>query len=425
MTKKILGLVLLTLLVFMSGCGDRAAQEKIPVKEEKLAVNPFSPATDCSFCHESFYSEWRGSMHNFAFIEPFYEKMAQTAAKETKGFTDKYCANCHVPVGVYTGQVPPVDGSGADSLSREGVSCDFCHVVSGSKGIGNGSFEVDPGATKYGSLTDADSPIHKTEFKQLFKKAEYCGMCHSVTHPQNGLFLETTYEEWLNGPYAKEGIVCQDCHMTPTPGVKKPNPGKTAKNGPDRNHIYSHSIVGGNFWITEILGSKNAAKLARERLMGAAKVEIIKVTRQDGKAKIKVRVSNVGAGHYLPTGLTEARQLWLEVVAQDSEGDEIFSSGKLDQEGNLPKGTVIYHTEVADQNGNITPKFWQAAKIVKDYRIPPKGYRDEEFLLPLAVKSITIKLNYRSVDQAFLDELFGERKYTVPFLTIAETKKSF
>lgn len=424
MGKKFLGLVLLLVFLFAAGCGSSEVQEKVPVKEEKLAVNPFSPATDCSFCHEEFYNEWRGSMHNFAFIEPLYGKMVQTASKETKGYTDKYCAGCHAPVGLYTSQVPPVDGSEADSLSREGVSCDFCHVVSGANGIGNGSFTVDPGGAKYGSLSNAESPIHKTEFKELFKKAEYCGMCHSVSLPQKGFAVETTYEEWLNGPYAKEGIACQDCHMTPTPGVKKPNPGKTAKTGPNRGHIYTHSIAGGNFWITEILGAKDPAKLARERLLGAAKVEIINITKEGSKAKIIVRVSNVGAGHYLPTGLTELRQLWLELSAKDKNGKEVYSSGKLDQEGNLPEGTVIYHTEIADENGKPTEKFWNAAKIIKDYRIPPKGYREEEFLIPLTSGSVTVKLNYRSVNQAFLDELFGERKYTVPYLTIAATKKN-
>ena len=425
MNKKILGLVFLMIFLFIAGCGSKEVQDKVPVKEEKLAVNPFSPATDCSFCHDQFYNEWRGTMHNLAFTDPFYAKMAEVASRETEGLTDKYCANCHIPIGVHTGQVPPVDGSGADTISLEGVSCDFCHAVEGAKGIGNGSFIVNPGGAKYGNLADADSPMHKTVYVELFKKAEFCGMCHSVSHPTNGLPLETTYEEWKNGPYAKEGIVCQDCHMTPTPGVKKPNPGKVARQGRERNHIYTHTFVGGNFWITEIMGAKEVAKLARERLQAAAKVEIVNVTKQGGMTKIKVRVSNVGAGHYLPTGLTESRQLWLEVTAYDGNGREVYSSGKLDQDGMLPEGTVIYHTEVVDESGQVTEKFWRATKILKDYRIPPKGYREEEFTLPNSYGRVIVKLNYRSANQAFLDELFGERKYTVPYITIAQTRKKY
>jgi hypothetical protein len=54
-----------------------------------------------------------------------------------------------------------------------------------------------------------------------------------------------------------------------------------------------------------------------------------------GSMKVRVAVTNAGAGHNLPTGFASERQLWLEVIATDAAGRRLFVSGDLDRFGDL------------------------------------------------------------------------------------------
>jgi len=67
-------------------------------------------------------------------------------------------------------------------------------------------------------LTNPAAP-HPAVYSKLHESAEFRGGCHNVNHPTNAVHLESTYAEWMAGPYAVEGTVCQDCHMSSAPGV--------------------------------------------------------------------------------------------------------------------------------------------------------------------------------------------------------------
>lgn len=44
-------------------------------------------------------------------------------------------------------------------------------------------------------------------------------------------------------------------------------------------------------------------------------------------------MTNIGAGHHLPTGVSDFRELWLDItVAKNRNGEVIFESGKLNEE---------------------------------------------------------------------------------------------
>ena len=47
--------------------------------------------------------------------------------------------------------------------------------------------------------------------------------------------------------------------------------------------------------------------------------------------KFQVNIKNTGCGHYLPTGLTELRQMWLEISVTDAEGKIVYLDGKMDE----------------------------------------------------------------------------------------------
>ncbi len=357
----------------------------------------------CSGCHAQIYAQWNGSMHSNAQKDPVYQKLLQIASRETNRSFDAFCTRCHAPVAYLSG-----------------ISCDFCHTVNG---IGNGSFAASPGKVKYGPLKDSGySTFHSTAYSELHESADFCGNCHDVRHPFNGLALDSTYTEWKEGPY-NETTPCQHCHMTPGITKFKKNPGKAAENGRMREHIYTHQIVGGNAMIPGLLGSPEYEKLAEERLRLAAKVEIEDMEIINNRSvNINVRVTNTGAGHKIPTGV--ARQIWLEINVTDFAGNQIFSSGRMDENGYIDPNAVIYHTVFGDSNGRPTEKVWLADSILIDNRIPPKGYAVENynFTIPQNAKgplAINVRLDYMPISQELSDMLFEKGRVRPPVVEMA------
>ncbi len=398
-----------------------------------VSSDSFQQPENCKMCHSDIYKQWKGSMHSNAWTDPLFQALTKIASEETNGLTDKLCLGCHTPVGVISGEAPPVDGSKLSEVAKRGVFCDFCHTVSGTKGIGNLPAISDPGDVKRGPFKDSESPFHETEFSDLHTTPEFCGLCHNVSHPVSGLPIERTYSEWLEGPYRAAGTTCQDCHMTPPdpPTAFTQNPGKPCIMGPKRDHWWTHQFAGGNAVVTEALGSKKHADYARNRLQAAAEVEIMlpgSITKP-GLFEFQVMVSNVGCGHYLPTGLTEVREMWLDVsvVDKSGEGREMFRSGALDEEGEISPGAVIYHTVIGEDSGKPTWKVWEATRILSDYRIPPKGFRVENYAayippdaeLPLMVRA---KLNYRSASPHLVKLLLGDAAIDVPVIEMTSAE---
>ncbi len=171
------------------------------------------------------------------------------------------------------------------------------------------------------------------------------------------------------------------------------------------------------------MGSEVHQQMAEERLKSAATLAL-EAEKKDTEAEITVKVTNAGAGHKLPTGLTEARQAWIEIQVNDASGKEIYHSGGLDSEGEVDPDAVIYHVVLGDASGNPTMKVWEAESILFDNRILPKETRVEKFnfAIPGGLEgpiTVNAKLNYRSASQKFLDELFEEGAVVAPVIEMA------
>jgi hypothetical protein len=347
-------------------------------------------------------------------------------AAEAQGLSPEFCSRCHTPIGVVSTEIPPLDGSGLSEVSKEGVQCDFCHVVAESEGIGNAPYVLEPGDVKWGrNMSGADSPSHEIEGHEFYDESAYCGMCHNIYHPVNNLTLAATYTEWEEGPYAERGVNCQDCHMTPGIVSFERNPGKAASSGPEREHVYTHYFAGGNAFVTEVMGEGRHEKKAIEYLQSAASLEVKapESAEPEENVEVEVKITNTGAGHKIPTGVTEEREMWLELIVEDANGREIYHSGSLDEKGRIDQATV-YHTVFADSEGNPTVKVWEAESVLSDNRIAPKESAVEKHSFsmpedasnPLRTKAV---LHYRSASQEHIDELFGNGTYNVPVIDMA------
>ncbi|MDY0340028.1 MAG: multiheme c-type cytochrome [Coriobacteriia bacterium] len=366
----------------------------------------FQPSAGCG-CHAGLVDQWSPSMHAKALSDPIYLYEVKLGDEATDGALGPYCNSCHSPIAVMAGELTGIDHSMVTPAGAEGVTCDFCHQVSGTEGevIGNVSTAVTGDGVKLGPIADPQSgTAHQSAASDFHKTAEFCGNCHDVHHPVNGIPLEATYTEWKNGPYAAEGTVCQDCHMTPGPGVIKPREGKAAASGPVREDVAMMTFAGANVALGD-------AARAEERLQAAARLDLdVPEIMESGEVSVKTTITNVGAGHYLPTGLTDIRQMWLEVTATDADGKELMSERR-------DFGTVL-----KDAEGKYPVLLWEAVGFQSDDRIAPRESTSNDYSFAMTEGAVTVKaaLYYRSCSE-YIAEASGVE---VPTTTMVEVTKT-
>lgn len=204
-----------------------------------------------------------------------------------------------------------------------------------------------------------------------------------------------------------------------------------SKNPKRRNHIWQHNYVGANLASTALLGHNPQARMAEDRIRNAAKLEAVDVKPMNkmGLYTLVLKVTNTGAGHYLPTGMTFIREMWLDVKVTDQSGAEIYASGGMDQQGNIKNGAVVYKTVLGEGGKERKPTFFLpgAVQVLSDKRIRPKGFSLEEFkfitrettAFPLKVEA---KLRYRSAPQWLVNEVLGEKAPVLPIYNMADLK---
>ena len=149
--------------------------------------------------------------------------------------------------------------------------------------------------------------------------------------------------------------------------------GQRVVNGEQRE-IFRHYFVGGNANAGRLAGGKVQAKMAEAWLQSAAKIELkAPASYTPGeKLPLDVIVENVGAGHNLPTGMTELRQMWVDLRIVDQQGKTMFHSGKLDDKGELPADAIWFGATAVDKAGKTTMKPWEIVRFSQKRTIPPR-----------------------------------------------------
>jgi hypothetical protein len=387
-----------------------------PSEAQIFAPGSFEDPEVCSTCHRKLYDEWSKSMHAAAWVDKWYQPDFLLAHQETNGATDLLCGACHAPIAARTGLLPPADGSAFDAASLRGISCDFCHTVTGVEQMYNMGHVSDPGEIKFGPRGDGRSLYHQVQYNEIHTKADFCGACHMVIHPATGVHIIDTWDDWQNNAYGEQNIRCQDCHMSPTPGVTM-RPGRAALMGKPRDHLAFHGFIGGSSYIQDAMGNKEQAEMSREFLRAAAEVKLAQNVNDEGTLELTVDVHNVGAGHKIPTGTTYIRIMWLQVEVVDSRGKQVYSSGHVDEKNHVDANAVFFRVLFRDAAGKLTGKSWQAHGIGYDRRIPAKGMDTETYHIPLPAKGeyqVSTRLMYRSMTQESLDEIFKRTGELLP-----------
>ena len=408
------------------------------IKWNKSTVD-FVPPEECGECHPDKYEEWSGSVHSLAFKDPVYQGELNKAVKAVGHEISRQCEGCHSPVGVVTGEIKKPGLKGLSSIALNGVSCDVCHSISGhthwqtpSNEPENGSMILTPGVeTKDGPVRIKRGPkapeegcgedFHQCEESSIHLRVELCASCHQVYHYDAHFPLEATYLEWKHGPYAQREILCQDCHMV---DINTFTRSADTFQKPARSE-YRHFFNGANY-LLYFLASGAAKKAGDEelaaniqqkyemavaRLKAAADLEISPVYHEGVLREVKIRVKNIRAGHNLPTSLTNVRQMWLEVTIKDGKGNAIATSGNLDKKGHITENARMFNSDGMGNDFHFAIDPWVVTSFSMHDTIPPKGYKDVYYCIPLPTEakdiSVDAKLLYRQADQKVAEALLG------------------
>lgn len=343
-------LVLLALACGSQQGADSAAAQDTAVTGSLAQAMPWEPAASCAECHPRQYEEWRQSMHAYAARSPIFDAMAAKAYRDSAGELGTFCTGCHSPYGDYQGLSGATVAADRDAMALEAISCDYCHTaVDHDAFVGNNQLLTDPGGPKQGPFGSDSTDGHRSVDSDFLRSPELCGSCHDV-YKYPGLQVEQAYTEFLESPAHDEGLRCQDCHMSPVPGLPAERPsGPVAviegQSYPDREQA-SHRFVGPDYSILDdfpYAGDPEASAAAREEYLEQVQVLLengvgladLQASRDGGQLTVQVSLENRTSGHRVPTGFTSERQLWIELTVRDRDGVVFFRSGDLDADGNL------------------------------------------------------------------------------------------
>jgi hypothetical protein len=350
---------------------------------------------------------------------------------------------------------------------------------------GNSMFVLDHNGLRRGPR--GVMAVHDSIQSPFHKSGSHCGTCHDVGNvavslqkdgtywfnpigepvPDEDLWtqypLERTYTEWKLSEFAATGVdmqgrfggdghptgiihTCQDCHMPRTFGSTSP----WGQQYPDL--AQHHFAGGGGSWGLEMIGlhyqddpAVDPADIQRgidnsiDMLQRAASLDLW----QDGST-LHVKVINE-TGHKLPTGHIEGRRVWINVALFDDEDNLIHEYGQYDYDEAIldEESTVVYemHPGISEQGSKFhgLPAGPSMASVVadiiiKDSRIPPRGfdnaafaaagapvvghaYADGQhwdeacFAIPANAARVEVAVNYQMMTRAYVESL-RDNNYT-------------
>ncbi len=377
-------------------------------------------SVSCRECHTEMFDQWVDSNHHLmADSDPYYKVLEDLAAKLEGEEFRAWCMGCHNPQALTTGAKRTGDNSrlfeqgGAsliaahdkgEILLEEGTSCIFCHRITKVEDVGgNAGFTFDLTGREHYPFENSNldplrwfgenminsKPARHAEslMNPVYKDPVYCSACHDEFAPGSGAKIVDTFNEWressFNNPEdPSKHLSCIDCHMHADPKrIGEDIPGTSTDGGRIKSNVVTHQFTGANHFQ---VGLRNK-KLEQQSIALLKRAAELETTLVDGR--VQVRVKNVGAGHHLPTGVADFRELWLEVKVQDADGHTVLESGLLKEDGNLPENVRGFMKVFGDKEGKpVGLAFWRYERLLKDTRIPADAYRDELFELPVDTK---------------------------------------
>lgn len=265
-------------------------------------------------------------------------------------------------------------------------------------GIANSGYSLDP-RVLLGDAGTARVPsgVHgrvPEATRRYLQSSEFCGACHDVRlfgtdvlggkKGEHFKRLRNAYSEWRD--WARERkrtrrpvYSCQDCHMSRFPGTCAPGAGsddagrcppgtrfEAAAPGsypegmasvaggeprPLRPHYFSGVDVPLAPEFPEHLfdsatiddfGIPLGARQRRDLLLaGSVRMTVAPAKLSGRELEVPVTFENVGAGHRIPAGFSQERELWLHLRITDGAGRLVYEVGKAER-GDQDLGDKVF-----------------------------------------------------------------------------------
>jgi hypothetical protein len=422
-----------SLIPFMESSVDHQQLLLYPVSRQDNDRYRFISPAQCAQCHNTIARYWDQSKMAHATSNPKVINMYDGTSASSKLAGPGYqidnpgeagnCAICHAPsAAVTTGASRDLNSIlRTRSVEWDGVSCDYCHKVT--KVIRE---EKSPSKMKpilrrqqsprsgsilvFGPYDDVVNGYMSASYSSVYGESVFCATCHDQFETLPGdtewkrtevysdedwqafgltgddqVPIQTTYREWkrwqssLDPGDPDRGKNCQSCHMSWRKDMLP----------------YDEFIVDGQ--ARAALGvRRDPATINPHQFDGTTPTQLenslaleIEGDVQDSSLKIKIHVTNVSAGHRVPTGET-MRSVMLVVNGTDSKGIPLaLENGETlpdwaglgsPEEGNyggLPG--AMFARVLRGQDNQLNVPFWQAMAVDSDTRIKPKTTIVKEF----------------------------------------------
>ncbi len=286
------------------------------------------------------------------------------------------CAACHQTVGAvgahgshaYEGNptwTSPI--TGAEFLARP-------EDRNGVFGVSNSGYSLDARFFRTaphdaGALVHGAPPRATSAYLQ---SSEFCGACHDVRlfgtdvlgasdRGEHFKRLRNAYSEWrawsdTERSAGRSPATCQGCHMSQYPGVCEPSasskgdldcpPGtRFAARAPSVDaRAVSHYFTSVEVPLTpsfpdgfasdatlDAFGVPVGLRQRRDMLLRHTFTMSINDASHEGSSlRIPIRLENTGAGHRVPAGFSQEREIWLELDVRDARGDVVYRVGHLE-----------------------------------------------------------------------------------------------
>ena len=431
-----------------------------------LQPDAFPNASYCGHCHQEAYHQWQQSLHRNSFRTPFY-RTSVNILLNTKGiqFT-RHCDSCHNPIAVLAGGL--TQNSEVDrKFDQDGLTCMTCHSIQNVQStLGNGGYVMgvpavlvdEKGNRVPGIPPDSEILAHldrhsKAVMQDLLHKPEFCAACHKANLPKTlneykEIRAFTTYDEWQNSKFSQRNpltfyqgdfTTCQGCHMKRSPNLL-PEPG--AKNGT----FVSHRWPAGNSAVPYYYGFQEQLEKTIEflRTGNYLNVDVFAIRKgSDGKmvaplgtqpfkldagevVQTMVVIQNKNIGHSLVPEVRDLYEAWVEFMATDADGKEIYHSGFIKPDGSLDERAHSFTNRPVNTGGIFVDnhKVWTIHSVAYDNSVQAgrSTLVRYEFQLPADVKgavTITARVNYRHLRQSYTNNVLGTDHPAYPIVELA------
>ncbi|MSP26705.1 MAG: hypothetical protein EXR75_16500 [Myxococcales bacterium] len=274
----------------------------------------------------------------------------------------------------------PEDQIGRFGIGNSGYQLDPSELLL--KGDGGGGARV---AALPGGVVAHARPSESA--RAYLRSSEMCGSCHDVRlfgtdvlgagRGEHFKRLRNGYSEWRDwaveeARLGRKPASCQDCHMSSYPGVcVRGAPGAEDEGGPcgdgfrfvprapgERSlglvatssegprPVAPHYFTSVDFPLSPGLdaavldragldagGIPLGARARRDLLLRrGVRFALGDARRVRGVLEVPIEIENVGAGHKIPAGFSQERELWVHLRVTDARGRLVYEVGKVDRD---------------------------------------------------------------------------------------------